>query len=131
MSDPTEPTDILTKLGGAAGALTFMWFIIQKLAGRVVAREDTDKDALMKNAQTTRETLVRLDARFARLEEHLTRIEAQQGKSAIESEKAVASVRSEFREQMETLEHRLKQDMQRAISSALPPEPPRKRRSGR
>ncbi len=99
------------------------------LGGRVVDREDADKKALQaelveskKTERTIERQLFGLERDIGGLREALTNIGRQFEARATAQDKEIAELRMEFKEQMQQMEHRLKQDMQRIASS-----PPRRK----
>jgi hypothetical protein len=121
MSDGSE---LFNYVGGGAGLVAAVVWVVQKLGARVVEREDADKKALLarqeESAKTERsieKTLFGLERDVAGLRSDLANVGRQVESRAIAQDKEISELRSEMKEQLEALEHRLKQDMQRIVSA--------------
>jgi predicted nucleic acid-binding Zn-ribbon protein len=122
----SDGSDIFNYIGGGAGIVAVTAWALKGLGGRLVQREDDDKKALQvkleesqRAASNTEKVLVGLqhDMNSLRItiEQVVRRIEA----GAATQDKEISELRSEFKEQLEQLEHRLKADMQRIVSAGV------------
>jgi hypothetical protein len=120
----SDGTDLLAIIGGGGGIVAGVVTIFKWLGGRMVAREDEDKKVLQakveegqKAERSTSESLLAIKYDIAGLRSDLATFSKQTELRANQQDKELSEVRTEFKEEMRLLEHRLKQDMQRIVSA--------------
>ena len=131
MSDGTGTEIVGYTLGGVGvGALVMgivVW-LVKALGGRVVQREDDDKKQLQADLKAAAASERSIEKSLFGLERDIRDLRTEVANSAKQSDnranaqdKEIAELRSEVKEQLVQLEHRLKTDMQRIVSAERPP----------
>ncbi len=124
----SDASDVFGIVGGTVGVGTLIVGIVKWGAGRLVQREDEDKKALQlrqeESAKTERNierTLIGLQHDVQGLRTDFANSAKQFESRAMQQDKEIAEVRSEFKEELRQVEHRIKGEMQRMIIASMPP----------
>lgn len=120
MSDGSE---VLGWVGGGAGIVTGVVYLGRILVGRVVAREDADKQELAKKLEesqrvvsTIEKTLIGFQHDLTGMRQALDSFARQVEVRALQQDKEIAELRIEVKEQLQQLEQRLRNEMQRLVT---------------
>ena len=120
----SDTSDIIGFAGGGAGLLAGIAWLVRTLAGRVVEREDKDKESIQKKVDERErreremsEILIGIKHTVGTLREGQESLARQMESRASAQDRENASLRAEMKEQISQLEHRLRSDMQRIVSA--------------
>lgn len=123
----SDASDLVGFVGGGAGALAGATWLVQRLVGRVIQREDEDKKLLQlkveeaqKSERLISESLIGLRHDLSALRAALEMVSKQMEVRADTQDKEIAGLRVEVKDQIQQLEHRLRSDMQRVVMSDRP-----------